>query len=350
MLRRIIVCLCFAVVVISLSACGQTGYYFQAAKGQWQLISKRQPVEELISNPATSPDLRQRLLLAESIRQFAADRLGLQQSRGFTYYTDLGRPHVVWNVIAAPRFSIEPKNWCFPIAGCVAYKGFFDQQMAEQEKQALLAENFDVMLYGVAAYSTLGWFADPLLNTFIHYPDSDLAALIMHELAHQIVYLKDDSAFNEAFATTVEQYLLQEWLQLRQATDEILRLQKSRSRHIAITDMVLEYRDRLAKVYSASASEESLQQQKDAILSEMRECYLDLAEQGKGTRYYDWWFSKQPDNARLLTVSTYHQLVPAFSAMLASHDGNLDAFFSSVKILAGKPRAERDELIKPWLG
>ena len=211
-IRRIIIAIALVGTVAGLSACGNISYYYQATKGQLELLRKRTPVSQLIDDPSTPAALRQRLILADEIRGFGIGQLRLEDSKGYSQYSDVGRKYVTWNVVAAPQYAIHPKTWCFPIAGCVAYKGFFSQSQASEEADLLREQGYDVLLYGVSAYSTLGWFADPLLNTFINYPDTDLAALLFHELAHQIVYVKDDSAFNEAFATAVEIEVLNRWL------------------------------------------------------------------------------------------------------------------------------------------
>lgn len=319
----------FLALLIGVSGCGQTGYYLQAARGQISLLTKRTPVDTLLADPDVSAALRQRLTLADDIRRYAIDRLGLHGNKGYTSYVNLERQFVTWNVVAAAAYSLEPKTWCFPIAGCVAYKGFFKHDAALALEQALLAEGNDVLVYGVAAYSTLGWFDDPLMSTFIHYRDDDLAALIFHELAHQLVYVKDDSAFNEAFATAVETALLQRWLVERGDLETAARRKQDQERHHRVTEMVLGYRDLLQAAYSGPQPEKD----KQRLFSEMKQAYRELQETGSGTQYYDWWFSRPLDNADLLTVSTYFYLVPAFLAMLEQHDGEIDRFVEAVRSL-----------------
>lgn len=321
------------------------GYYLQAANGQMQLLSKRQPVAKLINEPSTPEILREQLRLASAIREFAITEMGFDGDPGFNQYADIDRSHVSWNVVAAPLYSVEPKTWCFPIAGCVAYKGYFKKNLAQREKEKLIEQGYDVLVYGVAAYSTLGWFDDPLLNTYIGYAESDLAALIFHEISHQVVYVKDDSEFNEAFATAVELAMLDRWLLRQDDQDQIKTIAENRRRQNRITEMVLEYRAKLKAAYKGSNPAESKQQ----LFMEMKNVYSQIQQQDQGTKYYDWWFSRPLNNADLLTVSTYFRLVPAFSRMIEQRQGNLPLFFEDVAALAKRPKPERDQMLEEML-
>ncbi|MGI9319140.1 MAG: aminopeptidase [bacterium] len=329
----------------ALSSCAQIGYYYQAAKGQALLLSKRQPVTEILADPGTPEKLKLQLSKAQEIIRFAEQQLGLKTQGNFTQYADLGRKHAVWNVVAAPEFSIEPKTWCFPIAGCVAYKGFFEHDLALREQDKLRSLGYDVLVYGVSAYSTLGWFDDPLLNTFIHYPDNQLAALIFHELSHQVVYVKDDSEFNEAFATAVEYAMLERWLQKFGDEAQIDQITTNRSNQNMTTELVLGFREQLQTAYSG----ENPAREKMRLFGQMQQRYTDIKARGQGTRYYDWWFSQPLNNAYLLTVSTYFRLVPAFSRMISERDGDLPSFFNSVKTLARQSKQERDKALQHYL-
>ena len=328
-----------------LSSCAQFGYYYQAIKGQAQLLNKRQPVDKILSDPTTPEKLKQQLSKAEGIRAFAVQHLELADQGNFTQYADLGRKHVVWNVVAAPEFSIAPKTWCFPIAGCVAYKGFFNQDMAEREKDKLHDKGYDVLVYGVSAYSTLGWFDDPLLNTFIHYPDNELAALIFHELSHQILYIKDDSEFNEAFATAVEYSMLERWMEFQGRNDQIAKLRASRQKQNRITELILDFRRQLDFAYAGDYPSQA----KDKLFNALKQQYREIQSDGAGTRYYDWWFSQPLNNAYLLTVSTYFRLVPAFSHMIDEQNGDLTAFFEVARTLSKQSKEERDKILREYL-
>jgi predicted aminopeptidase len=196
-----------------LNGCAQVSYYYQALEGQTEILQKMMPLDEVISNPQTSPTLRQQLQQAKEIRQFAIEKLHLPDNASYTQFIDLKRKYVVWNVYATPRFSLIPKQWCFPIVGCLSYRGYFSSEPAFLEANELKKEGFDVYVAGIRAYSTLGWFSDPLLNTMLSKEMWQLAALIFHELTHQLLYVSDDSTFNESFASAVEEIGLQLWLE-----------------------------------------------------------------------------------------------------------------------------------------
>lgn len=330
---------------VSISSCAQISYYYQAAKGQAQLLNKRRPVEQILADPDTPETLKQQLRKAEEIRLFGVRHLDLADQGNFTQYADLDRKYAVWNVVAAPEFSIEPKTWCFPVAGCVAYKGFFDHALALREQKSLRGQGFDVLVYGVTAYSTLGWFDDPLLNTFIHYPENELAALLFHELAHQVLYVKDDSEFNEAFATAVEYAMLSRWLNTQDKREQIDRLKADRNKQNRITELILDFRQQLQSAYLGKKPASA----KIRLFDQLKQEYDKIKARGEGTRYYDWWFSMPLNNAYLLTVSTYFRLVPAFSNMIAEHDGDLHAFFAFSRALAKQPKEARDKTLERYL-
>ena len=230
-------------LVLLVSGCSELGYYAQATRGQMHILGAREDISELIADSNTPDTLRQRLQLAQDIRSFAVDSLALPDTAAYTSYTATGRKYVVWNVLAAPAYDLSLKTWCFPVAGCVSYKGYFTRGGALALEQQLASENYDTFLYGVSAYSTLGWFADPVLDTFIDYPDISLASLLIHEMAHQVVYVKDDSSFNEAFATAVEHAGTKEWIRTGAAPQEATRYLEVQDRNDRITEMILQFRE-----------------------------------------------------------------------------------------------------------
>ncbi len=323
-----------------LTGCGQAGYFAQAAKGQWDVISARNKVEQLLDNPQLDSNLRQRLELVREIREFASRELHLPDNMSYRYYSETGRRYVVWNVVATPRYQLSPKTWCFPFTGCVAYKGYFAETDAADLNNKLIDQGYDTFLYGVSAYSTLGWFSDPVLDTFVNYKEEFLAKLIFHELAHQVVYVKDDSGFNEAFATAVGERGLTAWIKHRHPDQDINKLTQKNQRNAAITDLILQYRDRLTKAYEQQP-QSNLEQAKNEIFSEMKLTYADIQKNGQGTPYYDWWFSLDLNNAHLSSISTYHRLVPGFKKIL-DQAGSYETFYSLVKKRAKLPRAERE--------
>ena len=283
----------------------------------------------------------------QDIRSFAVDSLALPDTAAYTSYTATGRKYVVWNVLAAPAYDLSLKTWCFPVAGCVDYKGYFTRDDAANLEQQLASENYDTFLYGVSAYSTLGWFADPVLDTFIDYPDVSLASLLFHEMAHQVVYVKDDSAFNEAFATAVEQAGVEQWIATGASPLGAARYKENRDRNIRIREMILEFREELAAAY-ASVPQSELEQTKREMFADLSDRYATLAARGEGTRYYDWWFTQDLNNAHLSAVSTYFRLVPAFTRALED-SGSYAAFYELVAAKARLPRDERDRWIEGLL-
>jgi predicted aminopeptidase len=270
----------------------------------------------------------------------------LPDNASYKQYADLGRQYVVWNVFAAPEFSLEPVQWCFPFAGCVGYRGYFSETEAEQFARELAAERRDVYVGGVAAYSTLGWFADPILNTFAHYPDVLLARLIFHELAHQVVYVADDSVFNESFAVTVEREGLRRWL-ARNGTDndrEVFKLMSTRRE--GFVRLLGTYRERLAALYKSGLAPDPMRAGKQRIFAEMDVDYRRLKAEWGGFAGYDRWFSQKPNNAHFVSIAIYTQMVPAFEALLQQSGGDLARFYAAVRQLAVLPREQRSTRLK----
>jgi predicted aminopeptidase len=309
-----------------LAGCETLSYYGQAAGGQLALMSRAHPVEELEAGPA----LKERLGLALQIRDFASRELALPDNGAYRSYADLGRPYALWNVVAAPEFSLAPVQSCFPVAGCVSYRGYYEKQAAQRHAAAQRARGHDVVVYGVPAYSTLGWFGDPLLSTFIHYPEADLARLMFHELAHQVVYVKDDSTFNESFAVSVEREGLRRWRAARGLpAPEIGGREDFRA-------LVAETRARLEALYRMRLAPEEMRRRK-------REVLAPLAPWMKRLRGLE---SAEPNNALIASFATYHDKLPAFERLLAEAGGDFERFYARVRALARLPRAERDAQLR----
>ena len=311
-------------VVLALTGCETLAYYAQAVGGQLSMLARAQPVERVISDPETAPALRERLALARSIRDFAAKALALPDNESYRRYAELDRPYAVWNVVAAPEFSLEPLQSCFPVAGCVSYRGFFSREGAEQHAENLRAEGYDVFVYGVAAYSTLGRFDDPLLSTFIRYPDAELARLLFHELSHQVAYVKDDSTFNESFAVSVEREGVRRWLAASGRKELLAGFLETQRRNAALLALLEDARTRLKALYSSPLAPEAKREQKRAEMEA-------LAGKLKG---YPRLAGYSPNNALLASFATYTQLVPAFEKLLAEEGGDLPRFYARVKKLA----------------
>ena len=308
------------ILVALLAGCDTLAYYKQAIGGHMEIMAAARPVEAWLADPATPALLRQRLEEARRIRRFASRELGLPDNRSYTAYAELGRPFVVWNVFAAPELSVEPKQACFPITGCVSYRGFFSEEDARREAAKLKAEGYDVHVGGVPAYSTLGWFDDPLLSTFIRYPEAQLARLIFHELAHQLVYSRDDTTFNESFAVVVEEEGVRRWLESSGRTQELDAFLAGQKRRQQFADKVKETRMRLAALYKSDLPREAKLERKAEEFDRLR------AEYPKAV-------PAAPSNAFLVSIALYTELVPALQQVLRE-SGSLGAFYERARELA----------------
>ena len=327
-------------VGLSLSACGGLGYYAHVARGQGQLLLNQRPVAKVIADPATDPALARRLELAQQARRFATRELGLPDNRSYTRYVELGRPYVVWNVFATPRYSVDAVRHCFPIAGCVAYRGYFDEARARSEAARLKRLGDDVYVGGVSAYSTLGWFADPILSSMLRWDDDELAGTIFHELAHQLIYVRDDSAFNESFASFVQEQGLDAWRASRGLPPPSGKAQEEED---GFTRLVLDLRERLRKVYAQGGGESALEAGKQAEIAAFRERYRQWRELNwPDDHRYDAWVAAPINNARLLPFGLYDQWKPAFAALFRQAEGQWPLFYADVRKLARQPKDERD--------
>ncbi|MFO7813656.1 MAG: aminopeptidase [Pelovirga sp.] len=331
---------------VVLAGCAELNYYRQAALGQWHLLAQRRDIEELLAADQTSADLKQRLELVQTIRDFADTELSLPDNRSYRTYADLKRPYAVWNVVATSSLSVDPRTWCFPVAGCVPYRGYFDETAAHRFAQDLEAKGYDVHVYGVPAYSTLNWFDDPVLNTFIHYPESHLAGLIFHELAHQQLYIKDDSTFNESFARVVELVGVERWLTFRRQQDKMSAYRQHRSRQQQFIDLILLTRRELEAVYHSDVAKSVQLATKEQLLSEFRQRYVALKQQWGGDGRFDAWVNRSLNNSHFALAATYHEYLPAFFALLEQSDGDLNLFYRKVTELADLPSALRDEALE----
>lgn len=338
---KVLACLAAACLLTVVGGCTNVSYYLQAMSGQLELWQRTRAIDEVVAEPGTAPPLKEKLKQALAMREFASRELSLPDNSSYRRYADLGRRYIVWNVFAAPEFSLEPVQWCFPFAGCVGYRGYFSETEAEEFAAQLAAERRDVYVGGVAAYSTLGWFSDPILNTFAHYPDVLLARLIFHELAHQVAYVADDTVFNESFAVAVEREGLRRWL-ARNGTDkdrEAFRLMSTRRE--GFVRLIGTYRERLAALYKRDLAPEPMRAQKQQIFAEMGADYQRLRLEWGGFGGYDRWFAQKPNNAHFVSIAIYTQMVPAFEALLQQSGGNLARFYDAVRQLAVLPRDER---------
>ncbi len=331
-----------------LPGCSAVDYYWQGIEGQYRILADAQPIGEVIAR-SDDPRLKARLALAVEARDFASARLGLPANASYRRYTDRGRGFVAWNVFAAPPLSLEPRAWCYPVAGCVNYRGYFSEARAQAEAAALKAAGNDVYIGGVPAYSTLGWFDDPVLSTFVRYPETEFVRLIFHELAHQLIYVKGDTVFNESFATAVSDEGLDRWIAV-QPPEARERLSAERARNerlrTAFAALVVEARSSLADVYAGSGGEAGKLARKAEVFASMRASY-DRARAGEpALAGFDRWFRGYadggPNNASLAAFALYTQRVPAFRRMIADAGGDLAVFYDKVRALAALDKPARE--------
>jgi predicted aminopeptidase len=333
--------LSICVPLLALTGCAQLAYYSQSAGGQMEIISKRRPIAEIVADPGTTLSLRKKLETVLRIRDFASKELGLPDNQSYRGYADLQRPYVVWNVFAAEEFSLKPREWCFPIAGCVGYKGYFAEAnahaFAEQQKQ----NGLDVFIGTVPAYSTLGYFDDPVLNTFIHYPDWELARLIFHELAHQVAYVKDDSEFNESFATAVEKEGLRRWLAQHGDATQEEKIAQGELRKYQFNKMLTETKQKLEWLYKTNLNASEKRARKKQIFRELSQDHEQKKLSWDGYKGFDRWINSSTNNAVIGAFNIYTQSEPAFSALLAQQGNDMRKFYAEVKALAKLEKTER---------
>lgn len=334
--RALVLCGMAALV----GGCAQVGYFVQAAQGQFSLLSEARPIDDWLANPETGVKLKDKLTRVKSIRAFAASELGLPNNDTFTTYADLKRPFVMWNVVATPELSLTPLEWCFPVAGCVNYRGYYSKEDAQAYAAELRAEKYDVEVSGVPAYSTLGWFKDPVLSTFIRYPDGEVARMVFHELAHQVVYVPGDSRFNESFAVSVEEAGVERWL--AKYGDDKTRADYAayEARKQDFLAMLLKYRKELQANFDRPVSDSEKRKTKAAIFQSLKDEYQVLKKSWGGYSGYDRWFAEPLSNAHLSAIATYHDFVPGFRALMAQTK-TLPRFYEAVRGLSKLDKDER---------
>ncbi len=325
---RLFVCVVF---LCSLSSCASIDYFSHLAGGQFSLLWQREEVAELILSDDVSTELKTRLLLSQQIREFAAKELALPVGNAYTSYSDLKRPYVVWNVYAAPAFSFESYTWCYPFLGCLAYRGFYDEQRAEHEAMRLEAQGYDVKVGGVKAYSTLGIFDDPLLNTFIFQNEVAFVELLIHEISHRKLYIKDDTKFNENFATAVATLAAEEWYRSAGNDREFESYQQHKIMHKRLVDFILEYKDQLSILYNDQTKTDADKKRLKAEVFQTMQQNFELFKTAQhiDDRYDQWVFSL--NNASLSTLANYQELVPGFIALFHQQQNDWSSFYTEVE-------------------
>ena len=324
-----------------IGGCSNLGYYTQSIRGQLDLLWKREAIAEIVKRPDTPAELKDRLTRVLHLREFASQTLLLPDNGSYRSYADLQREHVVWTVYATPEFSLDLRKWCFPFAGCVSYRGHFSPEAAEEFAVPLRAQGDDVYTGGVDAYSTLGWFDDPVLSTFIRRSEPALAGLIFHELAHQQLYVKNDTTFNESFARTVELEGVRLWLQSHGTSAQLDDYARNEARRDEFVAVINHARDRLGALYAADLPTGTKRAQKQQLFESVKNDYAELKQRWGGYAGYDAWFATQLNNAKLASVTTYADDVPAFQALLKQKNYDFAAFYATAKQIGELPEAER---------
>ena len=338
--------LLFGLTLIVLSGCTSIGYYAQAVSGHLELRARERPIDQMLNDPSTAPVLAKRLAAVLAMREFAVRELDLPDGGSYRRYADLERDFVVYSVVAAPQFSMTPVPSCFLVIGCVSYRGYYRVRDAAAHARTLRRQGLDVYVAPVPAYSTLGWFDDPVPSTLLRGPDWSVAGTLFHELAHQRMYVANDTGFNEAYAVAVQRSGVKRWLQV--AGDDAARRQHAdaEARREQFLTLVRWAREQLVALYRQAISVQQMQAHKDQTVRELRARYAALRNQWQGFTGYDRWFSQDVNNAKLALVGEYNTLVPDFERLLVHVDNNWPRFHALVSCIAKQSVAKRRELLR----
>lgn len=336
--NRATVSIARATVLLAVGGCLSGCYLLQAAQGQLAISGKREPIASVVADPDAPVELKRRLQLIADAREFATRELGLPDNETYRSFVDLKRNFAVWNVFATDRFSVEPRRWCFPIAGCVVYRGYFDEAAAQRYARRTRMKGGDATVAGVAAYSTLGHFDDPVLSTMLRWSDAQIAATLFHELAHQVLYVPNDSEFNEAFASVVEEEGARRWLTSRGQLDVLDQWKTSRARSAQFTQLLLGARERLKTLYRESPDDPGLYYRKQTEFGRLKFEYGQLKQTWNGYAGYDAWFDRALNNADLVSAATYQACVPKLRELLVGANGDLPKFYDAAKALDAAQR------------
>ncbi len=328
-------------LALQISACSTLSYYHQSFQGQMELLAARQPIDEVLADPGISKPVRAQLQMLKKARAYAVTELGLPDNDSYKTYADLHRSAVVWTVVATQALSLEPYTWCYPVFGCLAYRAYFSQADAVREAQQLKQAGYDVYVAGIAAYSTLGWFDDPFLNTMLGWDEARLVGTLFHELAHQQMYIADDTEFNESFAMTVQREGVRRWMRQFRDAVAIQAWRDEARRDEDFITMVLKTQQALQLLYESGLDDEVKLQKKRELLRELRMEYRFFRQRWSGYEGYDNWMFQDLNNAMIASVSTYHKLIPAFEALLKQNNDDMGAFYAAVKALSLLDKEQR---------
>ena len=349
-----------AVIVAGVSGCQTVGYYAQAIKGQYQIFAHQELIDKVIADPQTPEKLRHQLQLIEQLRQFAKDELKLPVAGQYRKYVDVHRPYVVWNVQAAPQFSLQPRTWWYPLVGSLEYRGYFSEHGARKYAARIAKKGDDVYVDGIEAYSTLGWLKDPVLNTFIDRSEPELAEVIFHELGHQRLFARGDTDFNEAYATTVGQEGARRWLRASGKTNLLEKYEVALRRNDQFVHLIMSTREQLEKVYGDTLDKDGkvkaakipplppaeLKRAKERVFAELRSNYEQLKTSWGGYSGYDEWFARELNNAQLNTIANYYDFLPAFKRVLEMNGNDMEKFYVEVERLSKMDKDARHQWLR----
>lgn len=335
----------FVTAILCLTGCDTVSYYSQGIQGHFDLVSRVKPIEDVIEHSKTPEKTRKQLTNALKVRQFAINTLKLPDNNSYKGYADLKRKNVTWNVVATKELSMEPYKSCFPVTGCLSYRGYFSEDNAKQFADKLKQEGYEIHIGGSSAYSTLGWFKDPIVSPMLRYGDIQLAQTLFHELAHQRLYIKDDSDFNEAFATAVGQNGVREWL-TQTDPKAVPRFNKNLSRYSQFLKLLSDTASELKELYSTQLSDEGKREKKKQLIAVLRTNYQGFKKQHPDYTNFDGWFEKPINNPRLAMVSVYHELVPDFDRWLQACGNDFPRFYSAIEGISKMPKEQRISMLK----
>ncbi len=332
-------------IVFLLSGCASINYYSQSIQGQLEVLQKRQAINDVLKKNNISDTLRSKLNTVLLLRDFSIQQLGLPKNNSYLSYADLERRYVIWNIFATEEFSLEPVNWCYLVIGCLSYRGYFSQADAQQHAKKLDAQGYDIYLGGVSAYSTLGWFDDPVLNTMLRWNDIRLATVMFHELAHQQLYIKNDTEFNEAYADAVAYIGVTKWLAQDSDKNLLQEYEQSQYQEKEFIDLIMRYKSILSDIYKSAKNEATTRKQKEESLQQMTNEYLHISQTWKNNTYRKW-FSTEINNAKLAAIVTYRKYFPAFIELYEKLEKDLPRFYSFSKSLSNCTSLKRKEILE----
>jgi predicted aminopeptidase len=335
-------------VLLLLTACADIGYYWHSANAHLSLMNKRVDIDEMLADTSLDGELRGRLQSVQQMRVFSIERLALPDNGSYSSYVELDRPYVLQNLFAATEFSTRLHSWCYPIIGCTSYRGYYDETRLQSYVETLQNDGFEVYIGQVSAYSTLGWFDDPVLSSFIDWPDYRLAGLLFHELTHQRVYIADDTGFNESLASAVQQAGILLWLEAENQTSQLDRFHRWLIYRNQVLALIGETRETLALVYQQDIAESEKREQKHLAFERARLSHAEIAQQHNIKQGYTHWFASELNNAKIGSIATYSTRVPAFSNMITAHNQDFNAFFSYVEKLGDLEKPMRDACLEAW--